>query len=85
MKAFGSEYKSFRRLVRKVQAIPRRQAERTQSCAAVTKPRIGGVLGSVFPLGVSFQAPDENNPAGRDDRCEFVLGSGGKSNARVRL
>jgi hypothetical protein len=66
-------------------AIPKRPGERPLQFRAVTKPRTGGGLGSVFPRGVSVRVRGENSPVGRVVRYVSVPGFAGKANGRLPI
>jgi len=64
-------------------AIPKRPDASALTRHAGTKPRKGGDLESVFPLGGSVQVPGENSPAGRAVLYESVPGFGRKASVRL--
>jgi hypothetical protein len=66
-------------------AIPKRPEARPLLFCAVTKPRTGEGLGSVFPRDVSVRVRGENNPAGRVVRYVSVPGFGEKANGRLPI
>lgn len=66
-------------------AIPKRPDVIPLQPRVVTRPRIGGGLGSVFPRGVSVRVLGGNNPVVRVVRYVPVPGFGGKANGRLPI
>jgi len=66
-------------------AIPKPPHAGLLPFCAVTRPRTGVGLGSVFPRGVFVRVRGENNPAVRVVRYVSVPGYGGKANGRLPI